>query len=88
MRHEREAVTAAPDRVASAATAAGLAGHPAQLDEPERGTEITVADLLGFDGGAKRAPGLVAGDRAVDPLPDRLGEFDDVPGAGAAGACA
>jgi hypothetical protein len=35
MRRELAAVAAGPERVAGAAVAARLAGHPAQLDEPD-----------------------------------------------------
>ncbi len=47
MRRELEAVAA--DRVAGAAMTAWLAAQPAQLDAPEPGTEVTLADLLELD---------------------------------------
>jgi hypothetical protein len=49
MRREIEALTADPDRVARAAMAARLAAHPVQLDEPDSGTAVTLADLLELD---------------------------------------
>jgi hypothetical protein len=58
MRRELEAVAADPDRVAGAAMPARLAAHPAQLDEPEPGAEVTLADLPELDGAAMRAPGF------------------------------
>ncbi|TMQ09053.1 MAG: hypothetical protein E6J90_15980 [Deltaproteobacteria bacterium] len=49
MRRELVTVAADPDRVAGAAMAARLAFHPAQLEEPEPGTEVTLAYLLELD---------------------------------------
>jgi hypothetical protein len=44
MRRELGAVAAEAERVAGAAMAARLAAQPAHLDEPEPGTEVTLAD--------------------------------------------
>ena len=49
MRRELEAIVADPERVSGATMTARLAAHPAQLDEPEPGKEVTLADLIELD---------------------------------------
>lgn len=48
-RRDLEAVAAEPERVVAAPMAARLGALPDQLDEPEPGRELTVADLLELD---------------------------------------
>jgi len=49
MRRELEAVASQPERVTAAAMSARLATWPAQIDEPDPGSEPTFADMIELD---------------------------------------
>ncbi len=49
LRRDREALAAAPERIATAPLAARLAALPAQLDEPDPVAEPTFADMIELD---------------------------------------